>query len=132
MRVLVTGGAGFIGSHVVDGLLAAGHSVAVVDDLSTGCRAHVHPSVRVCPLDIRNPDVADVFQSFRPDVLCHHAAQIDVRRSVADPVADADVNILGSLRLLELCRLPKPRPSGRCPRMASRSSRSSTTCARIR
>jgi UDP-glucose 4-epimerase len=104
MRVLVTGGAGFIGSHVVDGLLAAGHSVAVVDDLSTGCRAHVHPSVRVCPLDIRNPDVADVFQSFRPDVLCHHAAQIDVRRSVADPVADADVNILGSLRLLELCR----------------------------
>lgn len=105
MRVLVTGGAGFIGSHVVDGLTRAGHGVAVIDDLSSGARENLSASpAELHDLDIRAPEVREVFESFRPDALCHHAAQIDVRRSVADPAADADINIVASLRLLEHCR----------------------------
>ena len=104
MRVLVTGGAGFIGSHVVDGLLAAGCEVAVIDDLSSGDRDNLSSSARLYELDIRSPEVRGVFATFRPDVLCHHAAQIDVRRSMADPAADAEINIVASLRLLEHCR----------------------------
>lgn len=104
MRILVTGGAGFIGSHVVDTYLAAGHSVAVVDDLSTGRRNHVNPSAAFYQLDIRDPKLAEVLTQERPDVVNHHAAQIDVRHSVADPVHDASINVLGSLHLLECCR----------------------------
>ena len=104
MRILVTGGAGFIGSHVVDAFLEAGHHVAVVDDLSTGRRANLNPAATFYQLDIRDPALADVFAAERPEIVSHHAAQIDVRRSVAEPVFDADVNVLGSLNLLEQCR----------------------------
>ncbi|MBV9355431.1 MAG: NAD-dependent epimerase/dehydratase family protein [Chloroflexi bacterium] len=102
MRILVTGGAGFIGSHVVAGFLEAGHDVAVLDDLSTGRRTNLDPSVRVYEHDIRDPAVRSVFEDFRPDVIDHHAAQANVPSSVADPVNDASINVLGGLNLLKL------------------------------
>lgn len=104
MKILVTGGAGFIGSHVVDALVEEGHSVAVVDDLSTGKEHHLNPGARFYRLDIRSPDLSDVFRAERPDLINHHAAHVDVRRSMADPRLDADVNIAGSLNLLETAR----------------------------
>src|SRR5215468_1804646 len=104
MRVLVTGGAGFIGSHVVDRCIAAGHEVAVVDNLSTGRRELVNPAARLFVADIRRPELADVFGAARPDAVIHLAAQAEVRRSVDDPVLDADVNVLGSVNLLECSR----------------------------
>jgi len=104
LKVLVTGGAGFIGSHIVDGLIEEGHSVAVVDDLSTGKKEYVNSQARFYELDIRSPDLHEVFAQERPELVNHHAAQADVRRSVADPTFDADVNIRGSLNLLECAR----------------------------
>ena len=104
MKVLVTGGAGFIGSHVVDGLIEAGHSVAVVDDLSTGKTEHVNPQASFHEVDIRSPELDDVLRQERPDLINHHAAQVDVRRSVSDPLHDADINVVGSLNLLECAR----------------------------
>lgn len=104
MRVLVSGGAGFIGSHVTDALLAAGHRVTVVDDLSTGRAENVHPDAEFHRVDIQDAAMEGVFRSAMPEVLCHHAAQMDVRRSVSDPVFDARVNVLGLLNLLELGR----------------------------
>jgi UDP-glucose 4-epimerase len=100
VRVLVTGGAGFIGSHVVDGLRAAGHEVAVLDNLSTGDRANLAPDVPLFERDIREPEVERVFRDFRPEVVDHHAAQANVPASVHDPVYDASVNVLGGLNLL--------------------------------
>jgi len=100
MRILVTGGAGFIGSHVVDRLVAAGHRVAIVDNLSTGRRANLHPRARFYELDIRDPALDEVFALERPEVVSHHAAQVDVRRSTAEPLFDAEVNLMGSLNLL--------------------------------
>lgn len=104
MRILVTGGAGFIGSHVVDLLIEAGHHVVVVDDLSTGRRANLNPQAVFYQVDICSPDLRQVFEWERPEVVDHHAAQVDLRRSVADPLFDASVNILGSLNLLECAR----------------------------
>jgi UDP-glucose 4-epimerase len=104
VKVVVTGGAGFIGSHVVDRCLAAGHSVAVVDDLSTGRRALVNPAARLHVVDIRSPALHDVVRAERPGAVVHLAAQAAVSRSVADPRFDADVNVLGSINLLEACR----------------------------
>ena len=101
MRILVTGGAGFIGSHVSDGFIAAGHHVAVLDNLSSGRRENINPKAALYALDIQDASVADVFRREQPEVLCHHAAQMDVRRSVADPIFDARVNLLGLLNLLE-------------------------------
>ncbi len=102
MRVLVTGGAGFIGSHVVDHLLASGHEAAVVDNLSSGRRENVSEEARFYEADIRG-GCEEAFEEFRPEVLCHHAAQIDVQRSVREPDFDAEVNVLATLRLLENC-----------------------------
>ena len=104
MKILVTGGAGFIGSHVVDAFIENGHEVVVVDDLSTGRKSNLNPAARFYKTDIRDPRVEDIFRTERPDVVSHHAAQMDVRRSVADPLFDADVNILGSLRLIEYAK----------------------------
>ncbi len=104
MRILVTGGAGFIGSNIADAFAEKGHELFVVDDLSTGRRDNVPKAARFAQVDIRSAEMRSVFQSFAPEVLCHHAAQIDVRKSVADPAFDADVNVVGTLRLLELCR----------------------------
>jgi UDP-glucose 4-epimerase len=104
MKVLVTGGAGFIGSHVVDEFLAAGHDVVVVDNLVTGRRANLNPRAKFYEIDIRDPALAEVLQRERPDVIDHHAAQMDVRKSVADPLYDADVNVRGTVHLLECAR----------------------------
>ncbi|MBI2756668.1 MAG: NAD-dependent epimerase/dehydratase family protein [Chloroflexi bacterium] len=101
MRILVTGGAGFIGSHVVDRYLALGHEVAVVDNLVTGSRANVPAGVKLYTVDIRDAALEGVFTDFRPNVVNHHAAQANVPASVADPVYDASVNVLGGLNLLK-------------------------------
>lgn len=102
MRVLLTGGAGFIGSHVAEYLLACGHEVAVVDDLSSGRRENLPEGVRFYELDIRS-GCSEVFEEFRPEALSHQAAQMDVRRSTREPTFDADVNVMGTIRLLENC-----------------------------
>ena len=104
MKILVTGGAGFIGSHVVDGYVAAGHDVLVVDSLCTGKRENLNPKARFHQLDILEPKTAELIRDERPDVLNHHAAQMDVRRSVADPLFDARTNVLGTIALLEAAR----------------------------
>lgn len=104
MRLLITGGAGFIGSHLVDAAISAGHDVLVLDDLSTGRRENLNPKATFVHADIRSPEAADALKSFRTEVLCHHAAQMDVRRSVSDPRFDADVNLLGLINLLEAAR----------------------------
>ena len=104
MRILVTGGAGFIGSNVVDGLLARGHEVAVFDDLSSGRREFVDPRATLFEGDLARPeDVERCIAEFRPEVVDHHAAQIDVRKSVSDPIHDARTNVLGSIGLLQSC-----------------------------
>jgi UDP-glucose 4-epimerase len=104
MKILVTGGAGFIGSHVVDAYLAAGHEVVVVDDLSTGRRENLDPRARFHHLDIQDLRTAELIRTERPEVLNLHAAQMDVRRSVADPLLDARINVLGMINLLEAAR----------------------------
>ncbi len=104
MNILVTGGAGFIGSHVVDAYIAEGHNVVVVDDLSSGVKENLNPKAEFVQLDIRRPEIQQVFQRHSFDVVNHHAAQMDVRRSVADPKFDADVNVIGGLNIFESAR----------------------------
>lgn len=103
-KILVTGGAGFIGSHVVDLFVSQGFEVIIVDDLSTGRASNLNPAAKFYQLDIRDPKIRDVFDIERPDYISHHAAQMDVRRSVAQPLFDADVNILGSINLIECAK----------------------------
>ena len=101
MRVLVTGGAGFIGSHIVDALLASGHEPHVVDDLSSGSRENLPEGVPVFEADIRDrPALAAAFERSRPEAVCHHAAQVSVGRSVSDPAVDAEINIVGTLNVI--------------------------------
>lgn len=104
MRVLVTGGAGFIGSHVVEAYIAAGHDIIIVDDLSSGKRENLHPQARFVHADIQDPAVRQLIVREQVEVVNHHAAQMDVRRSVADPLFDARVNLLGLLNVLEGAR----------------------------
>ena len=103
MKALVTGGAGFIGSHMVDRLVAEGREVRVIDNLVSG-EQRLHflkaAAVEVDRIDIRDAKAAELIEEFRPDEIYHFAAQMDVRRSVADPIYDADVNVLGTLRIL--------------------------------
>ena len=101
MKVLVTGGAGFIGSHVVDAYVEKGWDVVAVDDLSTGREANLNPAATFYRMDVRSPEIEAIFEKERPDVVNHHAAQIDVRRSVTEPLFDAEVNIIGSLNVIE-------------------------------
>ena len=103
MKILVTGGAGFIGSHVVDLFLKEGHQVVVLDNLSTGSRENLPAGVKLIEMDITNPGVDEVFAGEKFDVVSHHAAQIDVRVSVNDPLFDARINILGSINIFEAC-----------------------------
>lgn len=101
MKVLVTGGAGFIGSHVVDRLVQEGHDVVIVDNLSTGKRRNINRAARFCKMDIQSWRLERVFRNERPNIVMHFAAQMDVRKSVEDPVFDAQVNILGMLNVLQ-------------------------------
>jgi len=106
MKILVTGGAGFIGSNVVDAYIRAGHEVVIVDNLSSGKKENLNPAARFYCVDITDKkSLHKIFSDEKPDIINHHAAQIDVRKSVADPVFDAQINILGMLNLLELSRL---------------------------
>ena len=103
-KILVTGGAGFIGSHVVDLFIAQGFEVVIVDDLSTGRASNLNPAAKFYQVDIRSPKLREVFEAEKPDYVSHHAAQMDVRRSVAQPLFDADINILGSINMLETAK----------------------------
>lgn len=101
MKVLVTGGAGFIGSHVVEYFIRDGHEVVIIDDLSSGKKEYVHPKAKFYRGDIRDSQIKEIFAQEKFDIVDHHAAQISVRYSVADPLTDADINILGLLNILE-------------------------------
>ncbi len=105
MRILVTGGAGFIGSHTVDALVERSHDVSIIDDLSSGKRGQVNAGARFYQADLRDARrVAEIVEQERPEVIYHLAAQMDVRRSVADPAFDAQVNLVGLLNLMEAAR----------------------------
>ena len=100
MKILITGGAGFIGSNVADAFINAGHQVAVVDNLTTGKKYNLNPKAEFFPVYIRDARLSEAINDFAPDVIAHLAAQIDVRRAVSDPVFNAEVNELGTLNLL--------------------------------
>jgi UDP-glucose 4-epimerase len=104
MKIVVTGGAGFIGSHVVDSYVAAGHEVIVVDNLSTGKREQVNPAARLVLMDVNDPALRDLFAVERPDVVNHHAANASVSLSVGQPLFDATQNVLGTISVLEAAR----------------------------
>jgi len=104
MRILVTGGAGFIGSNVVDAYIEKGYEVVVVDDLSSGKKENLNKKAKFYRLDICDMALEGVFKEERIDIVNHHAAQVDVRKSIADPAFDARINIEGSLNILENCR----------------------------
>jgi UDP-glucose 4-epimerase len=104
MKILVTGGAGFIGSNVVDAYIEQGHEVIVVDDLSSGKKQNLNNKTKFYKLDICDRSLEEIFRKERIDIVNHHAAQVDVRKSIADPAFDARINIEGSLNILENCR----------------------------
>ncbi len=104
MKILVTGGAGFIGSHVVEAFLSAGNEVCVVDDLSTGSRSNLPAGVKLHEVDIREPKLNAVFEQERPEAVSHQAARANVRESFEKPLLYADVNVVGSVNVLECCR----------------------------
>ncbi len=101
MKVLVTGGAGFIGSHIVDACLAQGHNVVVVDDLSTGSLDNLQTGVEFHEMDVRSPELVKLLRQVKPDAVSHQAGQVNLRRSVSTPLYDASINVMGSLNLLE-------------------------------
>ncbi len=101
MKILVTGGAGFIGSHLVDRLIKEGHKVVVIDNLSTGKKENLNPKAEFYKIDICSPKISQVFKKEKPQIVFHYAAQIDVRKSVKDPIEDVKINILGSLNIIQ-------------------------------
>jgi UDP-glucose 4-epimerase len=103
LKILVTGGAGFIGSNVCDAFAAAGHEVVALDNLATGRRQNVSAGIRLIEADLCDERIGGILKEVRPALVCHHAAQVDVRKSVADPAYDARLNLIGMLRLLEGC-----------------------------
>lgn len=104
MKILVTGGAGFIGSHIVDEYIKLGHEVSIVDNMSHGKEANVNAKAKLYKIDIRDKELYKVFEEGNFDVVCHQAAQISVPHSIEDPFTDADINIMGTLNILECCK----------------------------
>jgi len=102
-KILITGGAGFIGSHLADELIKKGYEVVVVDNLSTGSKSNLNGKVKFYKIDVQDKKMSNVFLKEKPDIVFHFAAQIDVRKSVESPSEDAKINILGSLNILENC-----------------------------
>jgi len=103
-KILVTGGAGFIGSHLVDELIKEGHKVVVIDNLASGKKENLNPKIKFYKIDICNPKIFNIFKKEKPDFVFHFAAHIKARESIKKPISDAKVNILGSLNVLENCR----------------------------
>lgn len=103
MKILVTGGAGFIASQIADAYIKEGHNVFILDNLSTGFEKNINPKAHFIKSDISSPLIIELFEKEKFDVVNHHAAQIDVRKSVSDPVYDANTNILGTINLLQAC-----------------------------
>ena len=101
MKCLVTGGAGFIGSHLIERLIKEGHKVVVIDNLSTGKKENLNPEAKFYKADICDTKISQIFKKEKPEVVFHLAAQIDVRKSVENPIENARINILGTLNLLE-------------------------------
>jgi UDP-glucose 4-epimerase len=104
MKILITGGAGFIGSHITDAAIDAGMKVVIVDNLFTGKKENLNPRAKFYLADIRHKDIADIFADEKPDVVCHHAAQVSVRNSVDDPCLDAEINVVGSINVMDNCK----------------------------
>ena len=107
MNICVTGGAGFIGSHLVDRLIELGHDVLVIDNLSTGMRSFVHEDARFIEMDVRDPKLLSVFEEFKPSIVFHEAAQTMVQSSMENPSYDCDVNLIGLINVLDACRKVK-------------------------
>jgi UDP-glucose 4-epimerase len=103
LKILVTGGAGFIGSNLVDKLIDLGHEVIIADNLTSGFQRNLNPKAKFYKIDIRDKRLSEIFEREKPEIVNHHAAQIDVRKSGEDPIADAEANILGSLNLISNC-----------------------------
>jgi UDP-glucose 4-epimerase len=103
MKILVTGGAGFIASQIADAYIEEGHDVYILDNLSTGFEKNINPKARFINIDITSPSIINLFEKEKFEVVNHHAAQIDVRKSVDDPLFDANTNILGTINLLQAC-----------------------------
>jgi UDP-glucose 4-epimerase len=104
MKILLTGGAGFIGSHITDAAIDAGMEVVIIDNLFTGKKENLNPRAKFYLADIRHKDIADIFAEEKPDVVCHHAAQVSVRNSVDDPCLDAEINVVGSINVIDNCK----------------------------
>ena len=107
MKILITGGAGFIASNIADRYIELGHDVVIVDNMITGQPQNIPDKATFYEMDICDPKLSDVFEKEKPDIVNHHAAQLDVRKSVADPMYDANINVLGSLNLLMNCAAHK-------------------------
>lgn len=103
-KYLVTGGAGFIGSHLVDSLVELGNEVVIIDNLSAGIKGNINPKAIFYNIDILDPKISEIFNKVRPDAVFHFAAQVDVRKSIINPTESAKINILGSLNVLENCK----------------------------
>jgi UDP-glucose 4-epimerase len=101
MNILVTGGAGFIGSQIADEYIKLGHNVIIADNMSTGVKEFINPKAKFYQIDIRDDKITEIFKKHKIDIINHHAAQIDLRKSVADPKFDVDVNVIGSINLLQ-------------------------------
>ncbi len=104
IKCIVTGGGGFIGSHLVNKLLEQGYKVAIIDNLSTGRKENINPKADFYNINIQDSKISEIFNKVKPDIVFHYAAQINVRKSVDDPIESAKINILGSLNILENCK----------------------------
>ncbi len=104
MKILITGGAGFIGSHITDAVIDAGMEAVVLDNLFTGKKENLNPRAKFYLADIRHKDISDIFATEKPDIVCHQAAQVSVRNSVEDPAQDAGINVVGSINVIDNCR----------------------------